>query len=114
MEFLVVFDKKAAKDLAKLPKDIKTRIFSKIVESKIDPLRFFERLKGRKDYKLRIGDYRVIYRYRLTFKGREILDEILNDDPQLKRLLKLTHVYELQECKYAKKKGMGTKVSVPG
>jgi uncharacterized protein YwgA len=74
---------------------------------------------------------REIYRYRLTSKGREISDEILNDDPQLKRLLKpfekgkkqikkigfddlIRYVYELQECKDAKKKGMGTKVSVPG
>ena len=60
MEFSVVFDKKAAKELTKLPKNIRTRIFKKIVESKTDPLRFFEGLEGRKDYKLRVGDYRVI------------------------------------------------------
>lgn len=40
--------------------DVKTRIFRKIIESKTDPFRFFERLEGRDDYKLRVGDYRVI------------------------------------------------------
>lgn len=60
MEFSIVFDKKAAKKLTRLPKDARTRIFRKIVESKVDPFVSFEKLKGRKDYKLRIGDYRVI------------------------------------------------------
>jgi mRNA interferase RelE/StbE len=58
--FSVVFDRKAAKELTKLSKNIRTRIFRKVVESKTDPFRFFEGLEGRKDYKLRIGDYRVI------------------------------------------------------
>ena len=40
--------------------DVKTRIFKKIIESKTDPLRFFEGLEGRDDYKLRVGNYRVI------------------------------------------------------
>lgn len=60
MEFSVIFDIKAAKNLTKLSADIKTRIFKKIIESKTDPLRFFERLEGRDDYKLRVGNYRVI------------------------------------------------------
>ena len=60
MEFSVVFDEKAAKELTKLSRDIRTRIFRKIIESKADPFRFFEELKGREDYKLRVGNYRVI------------------------------------------------------
>ena len=32
----------------------------KIVSAKENPFHFFERLEGRKDYKLRVGDYRVI------------------------------------------------------
>jgi mRNA interferase RelE/StbE len=44
----------------KLPKDIRTKILRKIIESKADPFKVFEGLKGRKDYKLRVGDYRVI------------------------------------------------------
>ena len=74
---------------------------------------------------------REIYQYRLSSKGKEVLDEILNDDPQLKSLLKpfeegkqqikkigfddlIKYVYELQECKDAKKKGMGTRVNILG
>lgn len=60
VEFSMVFDKKAAKRLEKLPKETSIRIFRRIDESKPDPYRFFERLEGRDDYKLRIGDYRVI------------------------------------------------------
>ena len=30
------------------------------ISTKENPHRFFERLKGRTDYKLRVGDYRVI------------------------------------------------------
>jgi len=43
-----------------LPKEIKERIFKKILSTKENPLHFFERLSGRSEYKLRIGDYRVI------------------------------------------------------
>lgn len=60
MEFKLIFDKKALKQLQKLPGQIKKRIFDKLVKSKEDPFRFFERLSGRLDYKLRIGEYRAI------------------------------------------------------
>ena len=36
------------------------RIFNKITSTKENPLHFFERLEGRKEFKLRVGDYRVI------------------------------------------------------
>ena len=94
--------------------DIDTLVISNLVE---------EDIKQEND--------KEIYRYRLTSKGREILDEILDDDLRLRSLLKsfeegkqlikkigfgdlVKYVYELQECKDAKKKGMGTKVSIPG
>lgn len=94
--------------------DIDTLVMSKLVEEDITQ-----------------ENDREIYRYRLSSKGREIVDEILDDDPQLKSLLKpfeegkqqikkigfsdlIKYVYELQECKDAKKKGMGTKVNIPG
>lgn len=60
MSFELIFDKKAASELSKLPKDIQKRIFTKLQQSKENPQRFFERLSGRLDYKLRIGKYRVI------------------------------------------------------
>ena len=56
----IIFDEKAIDFLEKLPKEIRHRIFDKIISIKKNPLHYFERLKGRTDYKLRVGDYRVI------------------------------------------------------
>ncbi|HLC63323.1 MAG TPA: type II toxin-antitoxin system RelE/ParE family toxin [Candidatus Nanoarchaeia archaeon] len=58
--YQVIFDEAAINFLNKLPNSIKERIFNKIIASKENPLRYFERLSGRQDYKLRIGDYRII------------------------------------------------------
>lgn len=56
----MAFDEDAIDFLNKLPKEIKERIFNKIVETKTNPFHYFERLAGRNEYKLRVGDYRVI------------------------------------------------------
>ncbi len=56
----LIFDDGTIDFLNKLPKDIKKRIFEKILLTKENPFHFFERLTSRKDFKLRIGDYRVI------------------------------------------------------
>lgn len=56
----IIFDEEAINFLNKLQKNLRERIFSKIISTKENPLHYFERLKGRDDYKLRIGDYRVI------------------------------------------------------
>ena len=56
----IIFDPPAIDFLNKLPKEIKQRIFNKTISTKENPHHFFERLEGRKDYKLRVGDYRVI------------------------------------------------------
>lgn len=56
----VVFDEAAVDFLNKLQKGLKDRIYNKIISSKSNPFHYFERLEGRKDYKLRVGDYRVI------------------------------------------------------
>lgn len=56
----VIFDDRSIDFLNKLPKELKKRIFNKIISSKENPFHFFERLEGRKDYKLRVGDYRII------------------------------------------------------
>lgn len=58
--YRVIFDEKAIEFLSGLPKEIRARIFNKIKLAKENPFHFFERLCGRKEYKLRIGDYRVI------------------------------------------------------
>lgn len=56
----VIFDDEAIDFLNKLPKEVKARIFDKISSTKENPFHFFERLTGRTDYKLRVGDYRII------------------------------------------------------
>ncbi|MEK6905127.1 MAG: type II toxin-antitoxin system RelE/ParE family toxin [Nanoarchaeota archaeon] len=56
----IIFDEEAIEFLNTLTKEIKERIFRKIISTKENPFHFFERLSGRSEYKLRIGDYRVI------------------------------------------------------
>ncbi len=58
--YALKFDIDATRHLEKLPKNIQTRIMDKLKESKSNPMRFFIRLRGRIDYKLRVGEYRVI------------------------------------------------------
>lgn len=60
MTYDLIFDEEAIKFLKRLPEQLKVRIFSKITSAKDAPFHFFEKLEGRKDYKLRIGDYRAI------------------------------------------------------
>lgn len=46
--------------MANAPKKLRERIHKKVISAKENPHRFFERLTGRADYILRVGDYRVI------------------------------------------------------
>ncbi len=56
----IIFDPKAIEFLEKIEKSLAMRIWNKIQSTKENPHHFFERLEGRTDYKLRIGDYRAI------------------------------------------------------
>ncbi|MBN1502702.1 type II toxin-antitoxin system RelE/ParE family toxin [Candidatus Woesearchaeota archaeon] len=56
----VVFDSKTIEFLEKTEKTVAKRIYDKISSTKSNPHHFWERLTGRKDYKLRVGNYRVI------------------------------------------------------
>ena len=56
----LIFDDEAIEFLNKLPKEVKERIFNKLISTKENPFHFFERLTGRADYKLRVGDYRIV------------------------------------------------------
>jgi len=58
--YKVIFDEKAIEFLEKCPKDIKCRIYNKIISTNENPFHYFIRLEGRSEYKLRVGDYRVI------------------------------------------------------
>jgi mRNA interferase RelE/StbE len=56
----VVFDEEVLDFLERMPKQLRKRIYLKVISAKENPFHFFDRLEGRKDYRLRIGDYRVI------------------------------------------------------
>lgn len=60
MTYILQIDVQAAKALSNLPKDVAHRIFEKIRETKENPKHYWIRLEGRRDYKLRVGDYRII------------------------------------------------------
>ncbi|MBI2145668.1 hypothetical protein HYU18_05115 [Candidatus Woesearchaeota archaeon] len=52
----VIFDKEAVDFLEKAERNVSERIYKKIMAAKDNPHQFFERLSGRPDYKLRVGD----------------------------------------------------------
>jgi len=58
--YKLIFDEEVIKFLDKLPKDISKRIFKKIQDTKENPHHYFIKLTNRQEYKLRVGDYRVI------------------------------------------------------
>lgn len=60
MTYEIIFDEEVIKFLENLQPDLKKQIFNKIISTKENPLHFFQKLVGRNDYKLRVGDYRVI------------------------------------------------------
>jgi mRNA interferase RelE/StbE len=58
--YTVIYDDEALQNLGKLEKKIRKRIFEKIHLTKENPFHYFERLTARNEYKLRVGEYRVI------------------------------------------------------
>ena len=55
---LAIFDDKAIEFLEKLDKKNRERIFNKIMSTKEDPFRYFEKLTKKNFYKLRVGKAR--------------------------------------------------------
>lgn len=60
MTFKLLFSDEALSQLKKLDNDAAKRILDKLDATRGNPSRFFERLVGREECKIRIGDYRVI------------------------------------------------------
>ncbi|MCL5238922.1 MAG: type II toxin-antitoxin system RelE/ParE family toxin [Candidatus Marsarchaeota archaeon] len=58
--FAVEYSAEMLVQLRKLERNTVKRILKKIESAQADPHRFFIRLTGRMEYKLRVGDYRVI------------------------------------------------------
>jgi mRNA interferase RelE/StbE len=58
----VVYKKSAEKEIVNLPKNIAIRIADKIATLEKDPYPTgFKKLTGANGYRIRIGDYRVVY-----------------------------------------------------
>jgi mRNA interferase RelE/StbE len=60
MEYTLRFDSATILFLEKLNKETSRQIWKKLMASKDNPHHFFERLVERKEFKLRVGDYRII------------------------------------------------------
>jgi len=58
--FTVIYDEAALQYLGRLETKVKKRVIEKISSTKENPHRYFKRLVGRQEYRLRVGDYRVI------------------------------------------------------
>jgi mRNA interferase RelE/StbE len=58
--YSIIYDDIALQYLGKLERKIRKRIFEKIHSTKENPFHYFEKLTARDEYKLRVGDYRVI------------------------------------------------------
>lgn len=60
MAWVVLWSAEAASFLGKLERSVAKRIIVKVESASRDPPRHFSRLVGFDEYKLRVGDYRVI------------------------------------------------------
>ena len=62
MKFTIIIPKSVQKQLDKLPQEIYEKIKSKILELENDPRPpGIKKLVGRDEYRLRVGQYRLIY-----------------------------------------------------
>ena len=72
--YIVVLSKNAQKQLDKLPNQIADPILNSISELENNPRpQGFKKLKGRDGYRIRIGNYRIIYK---IFEKELVIDVI--------------------------------------
>jgi len=60
MPWQIEWSDEAVRDITSLEKDVAERIIKKLDQVVTDPYRYFERIVGSDEFKLRVGDYRVI------------------------------------------------------
>jgi len=60
MPWRIQWTDQAIRDLSNLDRPMALRIVSKLEQAARDPHRYFSRLVGGDDYKLRVGDYRLL------------------------------------------------------
>ena len=62
MRYAVILPKSVQKELDRLPEDAVRRILARLAELEPNPRPTdIKKLKGRKAWRIRVGDYRVIY-----------------------------------------------------
>ena len=62
MTYTVYLKKSAEKELKDLPEDVHDRIVKQLLALKNDPRpRGSKKLRGREGYRIRVGDYRILY-----------------------------------------------------
>jgi len=67
----IIFTKSSEKELASLEKPLQRKIFNKIKTLSEDPYPYgSQKLEGGKGYRLRVGNYRVVYE---VFKDKLII-----------------------------------------
>ena len=60
MPWSIQWTAQAMRDLSRLDPPVARRVIRKLERAAQDPTRFFTRLVGADDYKLRIGDFRLL------------------------------------------------------
>lgn len=88
MDYAVEYDEKAIKDLDALDRPIAQRIVRTIGQKLTTaPLEHGSRLKYYKDtYKLRVGDYKVVYK--VNIKGKKVFIAVIGDRKEIYEILK--------------------------
>lgn len=76
MNWKVEWHPKAAKNLDKLPKAIKSRVIKRVDKLQTNPFHFLEHYEGEDFYKLRAGDYRALID--LDFENRLIKIQVFD------------------------------------
>jgi mRNA interferase RelE/StbE len=67
MKWRIVFARPAEKELAKLSSEMRLRVARAIRALEDEPVpASAKRLKGREEFRLRVGDYRILYRVEHT------------------------------------------------
>lgn len=61
MKYQVIWAESAARELGKLEPSVARQIYSKVGELADNPYRNVRKLRGDKGFRLRVGDYRVIF-----------------------------------------------------
>ena len=60
MSFEIIFTETSLRELKKLERNVQVRIISVLERIRYNPEKYIKRLRGREEYRLRVGDYRVI------------------------------------------------------